>query len=105
MPSPARFIRVIAGLAWLASAGTAGTFFVPAGAPGAWPLILASAGHAPSTQASADIYVAPLNAPASPDWRARVMSGAAVILEGSSPLASSFGFTPGSNTIPAIHVV
>jgi hypothetical protein len=84
----------------------AGTFVVPAGSPGPWPAILSSAGHAPATETgAADIYVAPLNAPASPDWRAKVMNGAAVILEGSSPLASGFGFTPGAATVSAIHIV
>ncbi len=55
--------------------------------------------------ATADIVVAPLNAPAAVDYRARVMDGAALILEGSSPLASSFGFIATSTTVPAIHIV
>jgi hypothetical protein len=89
-----------------AAACNAGTFRVPASAPGSWPLILSSAGHAPAEgSAAADIYVAPLNAPASPDWRAKAMSGAAVILEGSSPLASEFGFRPGHDIVSCIHVV
>src|ERR1022692_4449315 len=84
----------------------AGTFFVPAGAPGPWAAILSAAGHAPSSlAATADIVVAPLNAPASADYRARVMNGAALILEGSSPLASSFGFIATSTAVPAIHIV
>jgi hypothetical protein len=33
------------------------------------------------------------------------MNGAAVILEGSSPLASEFGFRPGNGTISCIHIV
>ena len=82
----------------------AGTFRAPADTP--WPLILSSAGHAPAVDGSAaDIYIAPRNAPASPDWRAKAMSGAAVILEGGSPLASEFGFRPGSGTISCIHIV
>ncbi len=84
----------------------AGTFFVPAGAPDPWPAILSAAGHAPSTlAATADIVVAPLNAPAAADYRARIMNGAALILEGSSPLASSFGFIATSTTVSAIHIV
>jgi len=83
----------------------AGTFLTPAGAPGPWPAILSSAGHVPANQPTADIYVAPLNAPASPDWRAKVMGGAALILEGSSPLATSFGFIPTSATVQTIHIV
>jgi len=82
----------------------AGTFRAPADTP--WPLILSSAGHAPAVDGgAADIYIAPRNAPASPDWRAKAMSGAAVILEGGSPLASEFGFRPGSGTISCIHIV
>ena len=84
----------------------AGTFSVPVSAPGPWPAILSAAGHSPSAiAATADIVVAPLNAPASADYRARVMSGAALILEGSSPLASSFGFIATSTTVSAIHIV
>jgi hypothetical protein len=97
--------RIFALFAFTAAC-SAGTFHVPAGAPGPWPLILASAGHvAAAEDAGADIYVAPPNAPASPDWRAKAMNGAAVILEGSSPLASGFGFRPGSGTISCIHIV
>src|ERR1035437_2111777 len=36
-----------------------GTFTVPANAPGPWPAILSSAGHAPAKQGVADIWVAP----------------------------------------------
>src|SRR6185437_7462318 len=78
----------------------AGTFVVPATAPGPWPAILSASGHAPAAlAATADIVVAPLNAAASADYRSKVMNGAALILEGSSPLASSFGFVAGSATV------
>ena len=92
----------------------AGTFVIPAGAPGPWAAILSSAGHASAGQTAdkkatdkilADIYVAPLNAPASADWRGKVINGAVVILEGSSPLASSFGFNATSTTVSAVHIV
>jgi hypothetical protein len=84
----------------------AGTFVVPASLPGPWSAILSSAGHAPAAaRTTADIYVAPVNALASPDWRAKAMNGAAIILEGSSPLASSFGFTPTATAVPTIHIV
>src|SRR6185312_15818423 len=103
MRSPVRALGVFALLA-CASLCHGGTFRAPADSP--WPLILSSSGHAPAQDGSAaDIYVAPLNAPASPDWRAKAMSGAAVILEGGSPLASEFGFRPGSGTISCIHIV
>ena len=82
-----------------------GIFTVPPDAPGAWPAILSAAGHAPATQGVADIVVAPLNAPLAADWRVKVMNGAALILEGTSPLASSFGFTPTSATVSVIHIV
>ncbi|HEU5022125.1 MAG TPA: hypothetical protein VFT60_09535 [Bryobacteraceae bacterium] len=88
----------------LASLCHAGTFRAPADSP--WPSILSSAGHAPTQAgAAADIYVAPLNAPASPDWRAKAITGAAVILEGGSPLAAEFGFKPGSSIVSCIHIV
>jgi hypothetical protein len=84
----------------------AGTFAVPATAQGAWPAILSSAGHAPATGgADADILVAPLNAADSPEWHTRATDGAAIILEGSSPLASAFGFTPTSATVSTVHIV
>ncbi len=83
----------------------AGTFIVPSTTPGPWPAILASAGHTPATQSAADIYVAPGNAPASSDWHARAANGAAIILEGSSPLASSFGFVPTPVTVSTVHIV
>ena len=102
---PHTVARALAGLFLLTPGGFAGTFAVPAGDLSSWPAILASAGHALSTDATADIYVAPLNAPASADWRAKVRNGAAVVLEGSSPLAASFGFTPGSTSVPTIHIV
>ncbi len=81
----------------------AGTFVVSSSGP--WAAILSSAGHAPAAQSAADIYVAPPNAPASPDWQTRAMNGAAVILEGSSPLAASFGFTATAETVSTVHIV
>ncbi len=75
-------------------------------APEQWQRILSSAGHAPaSSDKQANILVADPNAPADPVWQTRVSRGAALILEGGSPLAVSFGFVPGSTTIPAIHAV
>src|SRR4051812_2302633 len=97
--------KFVCAFFFVASPCLAGTFFVPAASPGPWPLILSSVGHAPAAQGAADIYVAPQNAPASPDWRAKAMNGAAIILEGSSPLASSFGFIPTATTISSLHVV
>ena len=103
MRSRDRAIGVVALLAW-APLCSAGTFQAPADTP--WPLILSSAGHAPAEKTgTADIYVAPPNAPASPDWRAKVMNGAAVILEGGSPLAGEFGFLAGTGTVSCIHIV
>ncbi len=103
MRSRDRAIGVFAFAACATVCG-AGTFQAPSETP--WPLILSSAGHAPAERGSAaDIYVAPLNAPASTDWRAKVTNGAAVILEGASPLAAQFGFVAGSGTVSCIHIV
>jgi hypothetical protein len=82
-----------------------GTFAVLGSRTGAWPLILSSVGHVSASPASADILVAPVNAPASPDYQARVRSGAALILEGASPLAESFGFRGSLQTIPVVHLI
>ena len=71
----------------------AGTFVVPPRRT--WPVAgdpLFRRTRARHADRAADIYVAPLNAPASPDWRAKVMRGAALILEGTSPLAVQFRF-------------
>jgi hypothetical protein len=89
---------------------TGGTFAVLGPQPGAWPTILASAGHAPTPAASADIIVIPTSVPASSvgplaAWRDRVKAGAVVIVEGASPLAARLGFTPSLETISVIHIV
>jgi hypothetical protein len=83
----------------------AGTFAVIGAKATSWPSILSSVGHVPGPAASADIVVAPANTPASADWQARVKTGVALILEGPSPLAAAFGFKPGTETVPVIHLV
>jgi hypothetical protein len=98
-------LRCILLLAALAPACQAGAFAVIGAKPGAWPAILSSVGHVPAPAASADIVVAPAGTPASADWQARVKNGVALILEGPSPLAAAFGFRPGIETIPVIHLV
>ncbi len=106
MPSRNNFIHLTLGFLLLsASIACAGTFALPPDR-GPWSAILSATGHAPATTGTlADIYVAPLNAPASPDWRSKAAGGAAIILEGASPLAASFGFTPDGKTVPVIHIV
>ena len=89
----------------VSSTVSAGTFVVSPGAPVAWSAILSSVGHAQAISGSGDIYVAPPNAANSPDWRTKVTNGAALILEGASPLATSFGFVPTSATVSTIHIV
>ena len=83
----------------------AGTFAVLGSQADAWPVILSSVGHVAGPPASADILVAPPNTPASADWRAKVEGGVALILEGSSPLAASFGFRAQPETVSVVHVV
>jgi hypothetical protein len=86
---------------------SAGVFTVLSQQPGSWPAILSSAGHAPGTAQNADIVVIPPGTPAGADWQKRVQLGSALILEGSSPLAASFGFRQSAKaeTIPLIHIV
>lgn len=73
--------------------------------PGAWPSILSSAGHFAASAATAEIVVAPPGTPASADLKDRVEKGGALILEGSSPLAASFGYRGGADTISVVHLV
>jgi hypothetical protein len=89
----------------LAPLCSAGTFAVLGPQPGPWPAILSSAGHIAGPAASANILVAASATPASVDWNHRVENGAALILEGSSPLAASFGFRPQQETVSVVHLV
>jgi hypothetical protein len=82
-----------------------GTFAVVGTQPGPWPAMLSAVGHTPAPFANAEIFVAPAGTPASADWTAKVKNGAALILEGPSPLAASFGFTSGTGTLSVIHLV
>ncbi len=82
-----------------------GTFAVIGSQPGAWPGILSSVGHVSGPATSADIFVALPGTLAATDWQAKVRAGAALILEGSSPLAASFGFRAGADTVSVIHLV
>ncbi len=84
---------------------SAGTFAVLGQPSGAWPAILSSVGHLAGAPASADILVAPPNTPASAGWKAKVEGGTAMILEGSSPLATSFGFRAQPETVSVVHLV
>jgi hypothetical protein len=84
---------------------SAGTFAVSGPQAGPWPSILSSVGHIAGPAASANILVAAPAAPASLDWNRRIESGAALILEGSSPLAASFGFRPQPETVSVVHIV
>ena len=89
----------------LTATAPAGTFAVLGNQAGSWPAVLSSAGHIAGPAASADIFLAPPATAASADWQIKVRAGAALILEGSSPLAASFGFRPGSGTVSVIHIV
>ena len=89
----------------LAPAGAGGTFAVLGPRAGSWPAVLSSVGHIAGPATEADIFVAPPGTPAAADWRNKVQNGAALILEGSSPLATSFGFRPRPETVSVIHVV
>ncbi len=84
---------------------SAGTFAVSGSQPGPWPSILSSVGHIAGPAVSANILVAAPAAAASADWNRRVENGATLILEGSSPLAASFGFHPQAETVSVVHIV
>src|SRR5580704_17330494 len=84
---------------------SAGSFAVLGTQPGPWPSILSSVGHIAGPVAAADILVASSATPASVDWNHRLENGAALILEGSSPLAASFGFRAQTETASVVHVV
>ncbi|MDP9170190.1 MAG: family 10 glycosylhydrolase, partial [Acidobacteriota bacterium] len=88
----------------LAVACSGGTFAVLGPQAGAWPLILSAAGHIPAPAASAEIFVAPAGTPAAADWQTKVKNGSALILEGASPLAASFGFRARLDTVSVIHL-
>jgi hypothetical protein len=83
----------------------AGTFAVLGPQTGPWPSVLSSVGHVPGSAATAEIFVAPPNTSASAEWKSKVEKGAALILEGSSPLAASFGYTGRTDTVSVVHVV
>jgi hypothetical protein len=103
MQSRSRLVAAIAlGLAPLCQAGT---FTVLGANAGSWPAILSSVGHVPVPAAAADMFVARAGTPASADWKRKVESGATLILEGSSPLAASFGFKAGSVALSVVHLV
>ncbi len=98
------FVPVFAVLA-LAPFCAAGTFAVLGPQAGSWPAILSSAGHIGAPAASAEIFVAPPGTPASADWKSKVEKGAALILEGTSPLAASFGYKARSETVSVVHLI
>jgi hypothetical protein len=104
MHSQNNFVKTAFVLA-LAPLCSAGTFNVLGSQPGSWPSILASVGHIAGPAASADIFVAPAGTPSSADWKGRIENGAALILEGSSPLAASYGFRAQTETISVVHLV
>src|SRR5881392_1252315 len=99
--------RIAFLLLLFAGACSGGTFAVVGPQTGSWPAVLSSVGHVPGHPANADVFVALPNTPASPDWQGKVSGGAALILEGASPLAASFGIKPRADngTVSVIHVV
>ncbi len=74
-------------------------FNVLARDPGAWPQVLESVGYQSQEAAAAHVLVARAGAPYLPAWQKRVEKGAILVLEGESPLAESFGFKRGKQTV------
>jgi hypothetical protein len=66
---------------------------------GGWPQVLSSVGFARQDSDLAKIFVLRPATPASKLWADRVERGAYVILEGESPVAESFGFKGGKNSV------
>jgi hypothetical protein len=81
----------------LVSAGELPYYDVLARDPGSWPQIFSSIGFQQS--ANAHILVSRAGSPAAPDWPARVEKGVLLVLEGESPLAESFGFKRGRQSV------
>ena len=105
--APVRLTRRIAfglTIAW-APFCAGGTFAVLGPQAGSWPSILSSAGHFSAPVSSAEIFVAPPGTPASADWKSKVEKGAALVLEGSSPLAASFGYRAQAETVSVVHLI
>ncbi len=70
------------------------------GEPGSWPAILNSIGLTAGKLDDAGVIVAPPGSGATlMEWATRIESGAIVILEGESSLASALGFRPTANRV------
>src|ERR1700722_18828678 len=82
-----------------------GTFAVVGPQAGSSPSILSSARHLPAPASSAEIFVATTGTPITVDWKSKVEKGAALILEGASPLAASFGYRARPETVSVVHLV
>jgi hypothetical protein len=89
----------------LADVCSGGTFALVGEQIGSWPAILSAVGHVPGPAVSADVFVALPRTPAAADWQNKVRGGAALVLEGVSPLAASFGFRTGQGAVSTIHLV
>src|SRR5262249_11517095 len=83
----------------------AGTFFVSTAPASSWSVILFAAGHFPGQADTPDIFDPPPGTPQPPEWKARLDRGAAIILEGSSPLAGSLGFRAEAEILSIVHPV
>jgi len=89
-------------LIWLAVAASAAElpyFHVIARDAGSWPEILSSIGFESQPAEKARILIGRAGSPASAEWIGRVDQGAILVLEGESPLAESFGFKRGKQTV------
>src|SRR5579872_6148446 len=96
---------LLATLCGFAGCCSGATFAVLGPSAGPWPSILSAAGHFAASAAAAEVVVAPPGTPASADWKSRVEKGSALILEGSSPLAASFGYHGISGVVSVVHLV
>src|ERR1700683_294494 len=88
--------------AWVLAAANAGElpyFHVISRDGGSWPEIFSSVGFEAQTAERAHLLVARAGSPAAAEWAGRVEKGAILVLEGESPLAETFGFKRGKQTV------
>ncbi len=74
------------------------TFHVAGTDPGGWPAILSSIGLQNAARGEIEVIPSGIQ-PEETDWAQRVESGTILVLEGASPLATSFGFRAGTKRI------
>ncbi len=102
MRSPGKLAVCALFAAALGSASELPYFEVMGRDAGPWPQILSSIGL--ERRPEAHVFVARAGATPSPQWTIRLGKGAILVIEGESPLAESFGFRRGKNTVRTVSL-